>query len=56
MSDTATIEAVASDRVGKAVQDAETFVAQHPTLDASAVISVAMQAVAKFRAVIPAKQ
>lgn len=41
---------------GKAVQDAETFVAQHPTLDASAVISVAMQAVAKFRAVIPAKQ
>lgn len=41
---------------GKAVQDAEAFVAQHPTLDASAVISVAMQAVAKFRAVIPAKQ
>jgi hypothetical protein len=41
---------------GRAVQDAETFVAQHPTLDASTVISVAMQAVAKFRAVIPAKQ
>ena len=41
---------------GAAVQDAETFVAQHPTLDASTVISVAMQAVAKFRAVIPAKQ
>lgn len=41
---------------GKAVQDAESFVAQHPTLDASTVISVAMQAVAKFRAVIPAKQ
>jgi hypothetical protein len=41
---------------GQAVQDAETFVAQHPTLDASAVISAAMQAVARFRAAIPAKQ
>lgn len=41
---------------GQAVRDAETFVVQHPTLDASAVISVAMQAVARFRASIPAKQ
>jgi len=41
---------------GRAVQDAETFVAQHPTIDASAVISAAMQAVARFRASIPAQQ
>lgn len=41
---------------GRAIVDAETFVSQHPTLDASAVISVAVQAVAKFRSVIPAKQ
>lgn len=40
----------------RAISDAEIFVMQHPTLDASAVISVAMQAVAKFRAIIPAKQ
>lgn len=41
---------------GRAIADAEAFVSQHPTLDASVVISAAVQAVAKFRAIIPSKQ
>lgn len=37
-----------------ALAQAETFVANHPTLDASLVIRAAIDAVAQFRAVVPA--
>lgn len=41
-------------KAGSALAQAEKFVNDHPTLDASVVIRAAIDAVAKFRAVVPA--